>query len=153
MPIVPRTSATTHPTSPAPSTSQQSKPPNSSTTSTEPVGGGHLGAPTAADLVQTVEDYFSLVPGHLQAGWARLTQQFQRGTGKGLVNYLKYWHTVERVQMRHPIPRPPHIVLATITTYYKNGHVVTSLYRFHVKRDHGVLKIAKADTITSRAGH
>jgi serine/threonine protein kinase len=153
LPLVPRTSARTPTTSPATSTSEQSTPPDSTTPSTEPAGGGHLGAPTGADLVQAVEDYFTLVPGHLQAGWARLTQGFQRGTGKGLVNYLKYWHTVDRVQVRNPIPRPPHIVFATITIYYKNGHVVTSLYRFHIKRDHGVLKIAKADTITSRAGH
>jgi eukaryotic-like serine/threonine-protein kinase len=151
-PIASRSSASNRPSHPATSTSDRSSPPQSTSgTGERPVG--TLGPPTAADLVQTVEDYFSLVPSHLQAGWARLTRQFQRGTGKGLVNYYKYWRTVERVEVKNPNARPPHMVFATVTTYYKNGHVVTALYRFHIKRDHGVLKIAKADTITSRAGH
>lgn len=153
-PFVPGTTAPTTPPNPAASTSNRTSrgsPPNSATATPPP--GQHLGPPTATDLVQAVEDYFTLVPGHLHAGWARLTHHFQVDTGKGLVNYLHYWHTVERVDVRHAIPHPPHIVLATVTTYYKNGQVVTSLFRFHIRRVEGVLKIAKADTITSRAGH
>jgi serine/threonine protein kinase len=154
-PVFPPPSSRSKPTSPAATSSQnpqRTRPPKTSSSTTPPPATG-FGAPTGRELVQTVEDYFSLVPDHLQAGWARLTNQFQRGTGKGLVNYFKYWRTVERVELKNPHPRPPHIVFATVTTYYKNGHVVTALYRFHIKREHGVLKISKADTLTSRAGH
>ena len=154
-PIFPPPSSRSKPTSPAATSSHnphRTTPPKTSGSTTPPPATG-FGAPTGEELVLTVEDYFSLVPNHLQAGWARLTHQFQRGTGKGLVNYFKYWRTVERVEMKNPHPRPPHIVFATVTTYYKNGHVVTALYRFHIKREHGVLKISKADTLTSRAGH
>ena len=145
-------SSSTEPTRPAAS-SHKTTPPTKSSGHTITPPTASFGRPTPQELVQTVEDYFSLVPNHLQAGWTRLTRQFQKGTGKGLVNYYRYWRTVERVQVRNPHPRPPHIVFATITTYYKNGHVVTALYRFHIARDHGILKISKADTLTSRAGH
>jgi serine/threonine protein kinase len=146
-------SSTSKPTGPVASSSHRTPPRKSSGSTSVPPPTSTFGPPTGKELVQTVQDYFSLVPGHLQAGWARLTRQFQKGTGKGLVNYYRYWRTVERVQLRNPHPRPPHIVFATVTTYYKNGHVVTALYRFHIKREHGILKISKADTLTSRAGH
>lgn len=141
-----------HPQSSSPSTSRStsaaaSRPPSRSQSPTPtPRSTTHHaprqhGAPTAQDLAQALINYFDVVPGNLDAGWALLTPHFQQTRAQGRQSYDAYWGTVARVDVGNVSGAPPHDASATLTYHYKDGRVVSQFTRFRFLRQGGVLKI------------
>jgi eukaryotic-like serine/threonine-protein kinase len=98
-------------------------------------------APTTQDLANAVVYYFELVPGDLDAGWARLTPHFQSTKAQSRRTYVDYWNTVERVDVTDARGSPPDGATARLTYHYKDGHTITVQTQFRLVRQDGVLKI------------
>ena len=98
---------TTPPSRPSPtrhSSTPPSKPPSSSHSvspsvshSSPPPSTHSAHPPTAGELKSAVTDYYDLVPGNLDAGWARLTPHFQTTKAQNRGTYDSYWNSVSRV--------------------------------------------------------
>jgi serine/threonine protein kinase len=137
----PSTRSTTHSTPPS---NTQTNPPTNTQTTTNPPSSTAAppnGAATAQDLANAIVDYFNVVPGDLDAGWARLTPRFQNTTAQDRQTYDDYWNSVERVDVSNARGEPPHSASATLTYHYKDGRVVTQYTQFRFLRQGGVLKI------------
>jgi hypothetical protein len=135
--------------SPSSSLSQSSSPPSSpspskSTTpslTTSPSSPIQNGPPTNQELASAVVDYFNLVPGSLDAGWARLTPHFQSTKAQNRQTYDSFWNSLERVDVSNVKGEAPNGATATLRYHYKDGRVVTEHTRFRFVRQDGVLKI------------
>jgi len=99
------------------------------------------GPPTNQELANAVVDYFNLVPGNLDAAWARLTPHFQSTKAHNRQTFDNFWNSVERVSVRSANGEPPNGATATLRYHYKDGRVVTEQTRFSFVRQDGVLKI------------
>ncbi|MDQ2796262.1 MAG: serine/threonine protein kinase, partial [Actinomycetota bacterium] len=97
-------------------------------------------AVTAQDLTSAVVDYFKVVPGNLDAGWARLTTRFQQGRAQGRGTYDSYWNSIDRVDVGNVQASVPDTATAQLTYHYKDGRVVTQQTTFRFVRQDGVLK-------------
>ena len=125
------------PTSSAPSPSLS---PSKSMTRT-PSSSIQNGPPTKQELATAVTDYFNLVPGNLDAAWARLTPHFQSTKAHNRQTFDNFWNGVERVSVGNAHGEPPNGATATLRYHYKDGRVVTEQTHFSFVRQDGVLKI------------
>ncbi|WP_375485759.1 hypothetical protein [uncultured Jatrophihabitans sp.] len=131
-------------TSPRTSSSAPASTPASSSSSTAPstsatsAAGGRT---TDADLAAAVQQYFQLVPGNLDAGWARLTPHFQNGRAQSRQVFDDYWNSIDRVDTADVQGQAPHSASARLTYHYKDGRVVTQQTSFRFVKQDGVLKI------------
>jgi eukaryotic-like serine/threonine-protein kinase len=99
------------------------------------------GPPTKQELATAVTDYFNLVPGNLDAAWARLTPHFQSTKAHNRQTFDNFWNGVERVSVGNAHGEPPNGATATLRYHYKDGRVVTEQTHFSFVRQDGVLKI------------
>jgi serine/threonine protein kinase len=135
-----RTSATSrHATSPSATASSTS--PSAQAPSSNDSPSTAEGKITDADLATAVQQYFQLVPAHLDAGWARLTAHFQNGRAQDRQTYGDYWGSISRVDVSDLQGHAPHSASARLTYHYKDGRVVTQQTTFRFVRQDGVLKI------------
>jgi hypothetical protein len=128
------------PTSSAPPSASQSTSRTPSTRAS-PSSSIQNGPPTNQELANAVVDYFNLVPGNLDAGWARLTPHFQSTKAQNRQTYDNFWNSLERVDVSNANGEPPNGATATLTYHYKDGRVVTEQTRFRFVHQDGVLKI------------
>jgi hypothetical protein len=142
------TAAPEAPTRPAPTQSGASSGPGNPSASAQPAA---TAGPTATELVQAIDDYYSLVPGDLDAGWQRLTARYQADTGKGRASYDAYWHSIDRVTVSDEAATPPGSITVTLTYYFKDGHVTADRTEFGLVRQDGVLKIDSSQVLHSHA--
>ena len=144
-------SAGTTPTATSPSAGSSSPDPSAeSSESSESSEPPTASAPTATELMQAIDDYYSLVPGDLDAGWQRLTTNYQQNTGKGRASYNAYWNTIDHVAVSGQSATPPRAVVVTLTYYFKDGHVTADRTQFALVREDGVLKIDSSKVLSSR---
>jgi eukaryotic-like serine/threonine-protein kinase len=130
------------PTSSAPPSLSPSKSkPTTPSPTASPTSPTQNGAPTNQELANAVVDYFNLVPGNLDAGWARLTPHFQSTKAQNRQTYDNFWNSLERVDVSNANGEPPTGATATLRYHYKDGRVVTERPRFRFVRQDGVLKI------------
>jgi len=127
-----RTSAGTKSTSSAPRTSPSSR------TSSAPKKNA---SPTDQQLANAVVQYFSLIPGNLDAGWNMLTPHFQSTRANNRQTYDSYWGGVQRVDVSNASGQSPNRASATLTYHFKDGRVVTEQTGFRFVRRDGALKI------------
>ncbi|MEO6087101.1 MAG: protein kinase [Umezawaea sp.] len=93
---------TTVPTSSTPTT----------TTSAPPASPGSAG--------QGVKDYFALLPGNQEAGYARLTNDFKQALAPSFADYSAFWSKFSAVVVSDVVEQSPNTVSATLT-YTENG--------------------------------
>jgi serine/threonine protein kinase len=136
-PSAPPTSSSKRASSSSASSSTQS----SSASSTSASSSASTGTPTGPELAAAVSNYFSYIPGNLDAGWAHLTPHFQKTKAKSRQSYDSYWKSISRVDVTNASGRAPDTASATLTYHYANGHVVTQHTTFRFVRQGGVLKI------------
>ncbi len=129
------------PTSSAPSLSPSKSKTRTPTPTAPPSSPIQNGPPTNQELATAVVDYFTLVPGNLDAGWARLTPHFQSTKAHNRQTFDNFWNSVQRVSVRNARGEPPNGATATLTYHYKDGRVVTEQTHFSFVRQDGVLKI------------
>ncbi len=97
---------TTPPTSPTESTQSSPESPTESTTKTQ--GGG-----SAAKAEAFVSNYYTLVPGDTDAGWAELSPSFQQQTGRD--SYDSFWGSYNSVDVSNVQAVSPTVVNYTIS--------------------------------------
>jgi eukaryotic-like serine/threonine-protein kinase len=117
-----------------------------------PPAGSVAGTPTSAQLADAVSSYYALMPGNLDAGWARLTASYQVNTAKGRGGYSGFWNTVSRVTATNVTGSAPSTAEATITYYMKDGRVIQERTRYGLVVEGGVLKINTSTVLSSAGG-
>ena len=137
-PSAPPSRSRTSSSSSRPATSSSTR---SSTSSAPSTTSANTGRPTDQELAAAVTNYFSYIPGNLDAGWAHLTPHFQQTRAGGRQSYDSYWKTVRRVDVSNSVGHAPGTATATLTYHFTDGHVVTQRTTFTFVRQNGVLKI------------
>lgn len=144
--------------------SQQAPPPSSTIDSTaettpnpppspptpSPPANNAVPPDTPGQLQAAVSDYYALMPGNLEAGWARLTADYQRNHAGGLSGYQAFWNAIERVEVSNISATPPSRAAATITYFYRDGRVIEEQTSFGLVAEDGLWKIASSSVSRSR---
>jgi serine/threonine protein kinase len=105
---------------------------------------------TAQQLTSAIENYYQLVPGHLDQAWGYMTANYQQNTAKGMSGYQSFWSKIDRVSLSDLVAQPPSTVTVTIDYFYKNGQTVQERTEFGLVRQDGILKIATSSVLSSR---
>ncbi|MCU1536769.1 MAG: hypothetical protein JWP82_1120, partial [Humibacillus sp.] len=148
------TSATRPPTTPAPTRPTTTPAPATPTptatpaTTTGATAGG--ATPTSPELSAAVRDYYRLLPGDTDAGWALLTDRYKQTTATSRSYYDRFWGAVDKVQVSQVSSQAPSSVVATIRYVYDDGRVFTERTSYSLVRDGGRLKIDRSTVISSR---
>lgn len=145
----PSASSTT-PTS-SPSTSSPAPPSTAAEPEPTPSPSAPAGSatPTAAQLAGAVEDYYALLPGDLDAAWARLSDRYQRTTATNRSTFGSFWGDVDRVRTSDVSGSPPGDVTATITYEFDDGRVFVERTAYVLVPDDGILKIDRSRVLSS----
>lgn len=141
------TSATPTPTR-TPSPSATPSPSPEPTRSAEPASG----PPTAEQLRTALRDYYALLPGDLDAGYALLTDRYRRTTAGSRASYGAFWSDIERVRVSRVTASAPDTVTATVDYDFEDGRDVTERTSYRLVRDGGVLKIDRSTVLSSTGG-
>ncbi|GAA2685227.1 MULTISPECIES: serine/threonine-protein kinase [Actinosynnema] len=111
------------PTSDAPSSPPASSSPAPSTqTSTQE----QPPPPQTAPVDQGLRDYYSLLPGNTEAGYARLTDNFKAGRAGTYQGYAGFWQTISSVSLTDVQVVGPNQVRATVV--YNGGSRETNTF-------------------------
>jgi len=86
-------------------------------------------------------DYYNALPRDTDAGWARLTPNFQTGIARDREYYQNFWDGVDRVDITNAQGEPPNLVTATLTYHLADGKKSVERTVYRVVREDGVLKI------------
>lgn len=142
----PSTTAAPSPSATTPRPSPSTPPRTPSTTpATTPAT-----AVTAADLAKAVRDYYALLPGNTDAGWARLTDRYRSTTAGSRSTYEKFWTSVDSVQVRQATGSAPGSVVATLRYAFADGRRFEERTSYTLVQDGGILKIDRSSVISSR---
>jgi hypothetical protein len=109
-------------------------------------------SPTAADLTAAVSDYYALMPGGTDQGWARLTPAFQTEIAGDRQSYESFWNRIDRVVATDISGTPPDRAEATISYYFADGRVAVERTAYRFVPDAGVLKLDSSEVISSSSG-
>jgi hypothetical protein len=71
-------------------------------------------------LQQAVADYYALLPGNLETGFARLTARFKRDNNQTFATYASFWKTIRSVSVSG-LTATGNTVTAEITYVKTNG--------------------------------
>jgi hypothetical protein len=105
---------------------------------------------TASDLSKAVRDYYGLLPGNTDAGWARLTDRYQRTTATSRAYYDRFWGAINRVQVSQVSSETPSSVVATLRYDYDDGRTFIERTSYSLVRQDGQLKIDRSSVLSSR---
>ncbi|MGQ0778779.1 MAG: protein kinase domain-containing protein [Pseudonocardiales bacterium] len=105
---------------------------------------------TPEQLQAAVSDYYALMPGNLEAGWTRLTADYQRNHAGGLSGYQAFWNAIQRVEISNISASRPARAAATITYFYRDGRVIEEQTSFGLVPEDGLWKIASSSVNSSR---
>jgi hypothetical protein len=108
------------------------------------------GTPTASELRAAVQDYYALLPGNLDAGWARLTPRYQSTTARSRATYGSFWGAIDSVSVSDVTASAPGSVTATVTYDYADGRVFVERTSYRLVRQDGNLKIDRSSVLSSR---
>lgn len=135
---------------PAPTTSAPPATPSPTPTPRASTPSAGAGTPTARELGAAVQDYYALLPGDLDAGWALLTPRYQRTTATNRETYGSFWGAVDRVSVSDVTASAPGSVTATVTYEYGDGRVFVERTSYRLVRQDGRLMIDRSSVLSSR---
>ncbi len=107
-------------------------------------------SPAAAgsdQLVGAVTDYYALMPGNTDSGWARLTTSFRNDIAKNRQAYQNFWDGIDRVDVSDAVGASPDKVLATLTYHFADGRVSVERTSYTLVQDGGILKIDHSEVV------
>ena len=99
-----------------------------------------------------MSDYYALMPGNTDAGWARLTPAFQSGIAQNRDYYNSFWGGVAAVAATDVTATGPDTVQATITYTFTDGSVSVERTEYRLVPDGAELKIDNSSVLSSRSG-
>jgi serine/threonine protein kinase len=143
----PRTSAPPTSTAPTPTATRSTSRPAPS----RPTGGTvSPGPPTAAELARAVRDYYAVLPGDTDAGWALLTPRYRTTTSGDRRTYDRFWGSIARVRVSGVEGSAPSSAVATLRYDYKDGRTYIERTAYTLVQDGGRLKIDRTSVLSSR---
>ena len=95
---------------------------------------------TASALSKAVRDYYGLLD-DTDAGWALLTDRYQRTTSRSRDYYDRFWGAISRVQVSDVTSEAPSSVVATLRYDYDDGRSFIERTSYSLVREDGRLKI------------
>lgn len=149
----PRPSASAPPTSsaaaPSPSTSPAASPTPTPTqpSTTPPATNGPV---SGAALVRAIRDYYGLLPGNTDAGWARLTDRYRSTTARDRATYDRFWASVKAVSVAQAKASGPGSVVATVRYDFTDGRRFEERTAYTLVQQDGLLKIDTSSVQSSR---
>ena len=135
---------------PAPTTSAPRPTPSPSTRPSASTPPPATGTPTTGELRAAVQDYYALLPGDLDAGWARLTPRYQSTTARNRATYGSFWGAIDAVSVSDVTASAPGSVTATVTYDYRDGRVFVERTSYRLVRQDGRLRIDRSSVLNSR---
>jgi len=146
----PAPSTTRPPSSPTSAATPTTRPPSPSTTAAPSPTTAANGAVTASALSKAVRDYYGLLPDDTDAGWALLTDRYQRTTSRSRDYYDRFWGAISRVQVSDVTSEAPSSVVATLRYDYDDGRSFIERTSYSLVREDGRLKIDRSSVLSSR---
>ncbi|PXY23980.1 serine/threonine-protein kinase [Prauserella flavalba] len=134
-PSVPATSAPTNPATSAEdtTTTTSSPPPGTSSPTPTPTPQGNPDEQRMA----AVRDYYALLPGNLEAAYARLSDRFKSTRSPSFDDYAAFWGQMSSVQVTNLSPAGGNAVTATITYTYASGGTTTEQHIYTLVDQNG----------------
>ena len=105
---------------------------------------------TASDLSKAIRDYYALLPGNTDAGWARLTDRYRSTTATSRSYYNQFWSGIDRVQVSQVTSEAPSSVVATLRYDYADGRTFIERTSYSLVPQGGQLKIDRSTVLSSR---
>jgi hypothetical protein len=105
--------------------------------------------PTPARLAAAITDYYALLPGNTDQGWAHLTHNFQTGTARNRQYYQHFWDSIQRVTATDAHSAGPDTVEARITYLFTDGRTAVEPTRYTLVQEGGILKIDSSTVLSS----
>ena len=106
-------------------------------------------APDGGAQEQAVQEYFSLVPGDTDAGWARLSPRMQEETGRE--DYEAWWGSIDRVELGSTqAVEGQDAVDVQLTYYFADGTVTEERQRLTMQQGDGGYLIDDDEVLSSR---
>ncbi|MGO4363271.1 hypothetical protein AB4Y83_21435, partial [Terrabacter sp. RAF57] len=152
-PTSPRTSRaeSPSPSTTAPTSTRPATPSNTPSTAPSPAPSTTVsGRPTDAELARAVRDYYALLPGNTDAGWARLTDRYRSTTSGSRATYERFWGSVSSVDVRQATGSAPRSVVATLRYAFDDGRRFEERTAYSLVDDGGILKIDRSSVLSSR---
>jgi hypothetical protein len=113
-------------------------------------------APAAVDreaqLATAINDYYALMPGDTDAGWGRMTADYQTNHAGGFASYDTFWGNIADVAVSDVQATPPDGVVATLTYRFVDGSLAVERTAYRLVDEDGQLKIAASEVLSSRSG-
>lgn len=106
-------------------------------------------ADPAVALAAAVSDYYALMPGNTDAGWARLTPAFQSGIAQNRDYYNSFWGGVQNVAATDVAATGPQTVQATISYTFTDGSVSVERTEYQLVQDGAEFKIDNSTVLSS----
>jgi len=139
------------PSTTAPTSTRPATPSNTPSTAPSPAPSTTVSArPTDAELARAVRDYYALLPGNTDAGWARLTDRYRSTTSGSRATYERFWGSVSSVDVRQATGSAPRSVVATLRYAFDDGRRFEERTAYSLVDDGGILKIDRSSVLSSR---
>ncbi|RBM22214.1 serine/threonine protein kinase [Prauserella sp. PE36] len=133
-PSAPASSAPRGPTTSAEATTTPASPPPSTSSPTPtPTPQGNPDEQRMA----AVRDYYALLPGNLEAAYARLSDRFKSTRSPSFADYASFWNQMSSVQATNLSPAGGNAVTATITYTYADGGTTTERHTYTLVDQNG----------------
>ena len=132
------TTSSPAPTSRAPvATSPAPEPTRAAPTTAAPLSG----TPTARQLTAAIRDYYALLPGNTDAGYALLTENYREDQAGSRSSYENFWGGFTSVEVSDVTATGPSTVTARLRYVRNDGQVFRETRSYRLVRQDGVLKI------------
>ena len=105
--------------------------------------------PTPVQLAAAITDYYALLPGNTDQGWAHLTHNFQTGTARNRQYYQHFWDSIQRVTADDAHGTGPHTAEARITYLFTDGRTAVEPTLYSLVQQGGILKIDSSTVLSS----
>ena len=99
--------------------------------------------------MDTITDYYALVPGDLDSAWPMMTADYQQNHVGGRGAYEFFWGEIADVDVADVSPSVPDRVQATLTYTFTDGRVVREVTAYRLVDEGGELKIAATSVLSS----
>lgn len=131
------TSAGEQPPGSSPQTPSQAPSSPPASTSQPPTSSAVTPPPAATNAAQALTDYYNLIPGDLNAGWARLTDNFKAGRGLDFGQYQSFWSQFADVVATNVAQQGDNVVSATINYTRKDGSTFSEQHTYTLVQVNG----------------
>ncbi len=134
--------------SPVDTPSPEAPPPPATTPTTPPEG---QDPPPAGQerVVETITNYYALLPGNLDSAWPMMTADYQENHAGGRGGYESFWNEITDVQVADVSAPQPDQAQATLTYSFTDGRVIQEVTAYRLVEEEGMMKIAATTVLSS----